>query len=153
MRTNKQIILEQLDQKSSLLVEAMKNPVSENGWVFSIRKGLNMTLEQLGNKLGISKQGVRSIEESETNGSISIKSLKEVAKVLDMQLVYGFVPNKGSFSSYVEDKSKELAKRIVMRTHQTMQLENQGNREIIIQKAIEDLAFEIKQEMRRSLWD
>nr|WP_315161508.1 helix-turn-helix domain-containing protein [uncultured Flavobacterium sp.] len=153
MRTNKQIILEQLDQKSSLLVEAMKNPVSENGWVFSIRKGLNMTLEQLGNKLGISKQGVRSIEESETNGSISIKSLKEVAKVLDMQLVYGFVPNKGSFSSYVEDKSKELAKRIVMRTHQTMQLENQGNREIIIQKAIEDLASEIKQEMRRSLWD
>jgi predicted DNA-binding mobile mystery protein A len=153
MRTNKQIILEQLDQKSSLLVEAMKNPVSENGWVFSIRKGLNMTLEQLGNKLGISKQGVRSIEESETNGSISIKSLKEVAKVLDMQLVYGFVPNKGSFSSYVEDKSKELAKRIVMRTHQTMQLENQGNRKIIIQKAIEDLAFEIKQEMRRSLWD
>lgn len=153
MRTTKQIILEQLDQKSSLLVEAMKNPVSENGWVFSIRKGLNMTLEQLGNKLGISKQGVRSIEESETNGSISIKSLKEVAKVLDMQLVYGFVPNKGSFSSYVEDKSKELAKRIVMRTHQTMQLENQGNREIIIQKAIEDLAFEIKQEMRRSLWD
>ncbi len=153
MRTNKQIILEQLDQKSSLLVEAMKNPVSENGWVFSIRKGLNMTLEQLGNKLGISKQGVRSIEESETNGSISIKSLKEVAKVLDMQLVYGFVSNKGSFSSYVEDKSKELAKRIVMRTHQTMQLENQGNREIIIQKAIEDLAFEIKQEMRRSLWD
>lgn len=153
MRTNKQIILEQLDQKSSLLIEAMKNPVSENGWVFSIRKGLNMTLEQLGNKLGISKQGVRSIEESETNGSISIKSLKEVAKVLDMQLVYGFVPNKGSFSSYVEDKSKELAKRIVMRTHQTMQLENQGNREIIIQKAIEDLAFEIKQEMRRSLWD
>lgn len=153
MRTNKQIILEQLDQKSSLLVEAMKNPVSENGWVFSIRKGLNMTLEQLGNKLGISKQGVRSIEESETNGSISIKSLKEVAKVLDMQLVYGFVPNKGSFSSYVEDKSKELAKRIVMRTHQTMQLENQGNREIIIQKAIEDLTFEIKQEMRRSLWD
>lgn len=153
MRTTKQIILEQLDQKSSLLVEAMKNPVSENGWVFSIRKGLNMTLEQLGNKLGISKQGVRSIEESETNGSISIKSLKEVAKVLDMQLVYGFVPNKGSFSSYVEDKSKELAKRIVMRTHQTMQLENQGNREIIIQKAIEDLTFEIKQEMRRSLWD
>jgi predicted DNA-binding mobile mystery protein A len=153
MRTNKQIILEQLDQKSSLLVEAMKNPVSENGWVFSIRKGLNMTLEQLGNKLGISKQGVRSIEESETNGSISIKSLKEVAKVLDMQLVYGFVPNKGSFSNYVEDKSKELAKRIVMRTHQTMQLENQGNSEIIIQKAIEDLALEIKQEMRRSLWD
>lgn len=153
MRTNKQIILEQLDQKSSLLVEAMKNPVSENGWVFSIRKGLNMTLEQLGNKLGISKQGARSIEESETNGSISIKSLKEVAKVLDMQLVYGFVPNKGSFSNYVEDKSKELAKRIVMRTHQTMQLENQGNSEIIIQKAIEDLALEIKQEMRRSLWD
>jgi predicted DNA-binding mobile mystery protein A len=153
MRTNKQIILEQLDQKSSLLIEAMKNPVSENGWVFSVRKGLNMTLEQLGKKLGISKQGVRSIEESETNGSISIKSLKEVAKVLDMQLVYGFVPNKGSFSSYVENKSKELAQRIVMRTHQTMQLENQGNREIIIQKAIEDLAFEIKQEMRRSLWD
>ncbi|SHM83691.1 helix-turn-helix domain-containing protein [Flavobacterium xinjiangense] len=153
MRTNRQIILEQLDQKSSLLLDSKKNSVSDKGWVFSIRKGLNMTLEQLGNKLGISKQGVRKIEESEANCSISIKSLKEVARVLDMQLVYGFVPNKGSFNNYVDDKAKELAVRIVMRTHQTMQLENQGNDETVIQKAIADLALEIKQEMRRSLWD
>ncbi|MGG7036275.1 MAG: helix-turn-helix domain-containing protein [Flavobacterium sp.] len=153
MRTKNHILLNQLDRKSNLLTEASKSPIPEKGWVFSIRKSLNMTLEQLGNKLGKSKQGIRAIEESEKTGAISIKSLKEIANALDMQLVYGFVSKKGSFNAYVDAKAKELAKKIVMRTHQTMQLENQGNNDLIIQKAIEDLTIEIKQEMRRSLWD
>ncbi|NJM80451.1 MAG: helix-turn-helix domain-containing protein [Flavobacterium sp.] len=153
MRTKNQIIIEQLDRKSDLFIEASKMTVPSNGWIHLIRKSLNMTLEQLGKKLGKSKQGVRAIEESEKNQAISIKSLKEVAKALDMQLVYGFVSNSGSFSNYIDIKAKELATKIVLRTHQTMSLENQGNSKEIIEKAIQDLTVEIKQEMKRSLWD
>lgn len=153
MRTKNKIIIDQLERKSNLFIEASKSSLPENGWVYLIRKSLNMTLEQLGKKLGKSKQSVKAIEESEKSGAISIKSLKEVAKALDMQFVYGFVANEGSFSNYIDIKSLELAKKIVLRTHQTMSLENQANNEETIQKAIADLATEIKHEMRRSLWD
>ena len=53
----------------------------------------------------------------------------------------------------VDIKSKKLATRIVLRTHQNMQLENQANSDEQIKKAINDLALEIKREVRKSLWD
>lgn len=63
-----------------------------------------MTMQQLGNKLGISKQGVMDIERREKDGSITIKSLKEVARVMDMQLVYGFIPIDASLDSLIEKR-------------------------------------------------
>ena len=59
--------------------------------------------------------------------SITIKSLKEIERVLDMQLVYGFVPNDGSLDALIEKRATELATKIVMRTSNTMKLEDQGN--------------------------
>ena len=63
-----------------------------------------MTMQQLGNKLGISKQGVLDIERREKDGSITIKSLKEVARAMDMQLVYGFIPIDASLDSLIEKR-------------------------------------------------
>ena len=96
---------------------------------------------------------ISKIEEREANESISLNSLKEIANALDMKFVYGFVPKKGSLEKLIEYKSEELARKIVLRTNHNMQLENQGNSEEQIQKAITDLASDIKREMRRSLWD
>jgi hypothetical protein len=70
-----------------------------------------------------------------------------------MKLVYGFSPNYDSIDQMVDEKAKKLATEIVLRTHQNMQLENQGNSNQQIINAIDDLALEIKREMRRSLWD
>jgi hypothetical protein len=46
-----------------------------------------------------------------------------------------------------------LAKKIVMRTNQNMNLEGQGIGDQKLAKTIRELAFEIKREMRKSLWD
>ena len=40
------------------------------------------------------------MENREKDGSITIKALKEIAKALDMQLVYGFVPNDGFIRNF-----------------------------------------------------
>ena len=50
-------------------------------------------------------------------------------------------------------KAKEQARRIVLRTHQNMKLEDQGIDDEKIEKTINELADEIKQEMRKSIWD
>ena len=112
-----------------------------------------MTMAQLGTKLKITRQGVKSIEESEAKGSISIKSLKEVGEALDLKFVYGFVPKNGTIDNLVNIKAEKLAQKIVLRTNQNMKLEDQGIGDEKIQETIKELANEIKREMRKSLWD
>ena len=153
MRNQRKLLIDQLDQRLKPLTEFGKNPLPPSGWIHYLRKALNMTLEQLGNRLNITKQGVKGLEKREQSESISIKSLKEVGKALEMDFVYGFVPIHGSVENFVDLRARRLAKKIVLRTNQNMQLENQGNSEDRINKAIDELAGEIKREMRRSLWD
>ena len=76
MRNKKQLLIEQLDQKLKPFQETEMVLVPDKGWINTIRITLNMTMAQLGTKLGITKQGVKRIEESEAKGSISINSLK-----------------------------------------------------------------------------
>lgn len=153
MRTKKKLLIEQLDRKLKPFVGTEKVIVPDQGWINSIRVTLNMTLEQLGNKLNITRQGAKSIEVSETLGTISLKSLKEIGAVLNMQLVYAFVPKEGSIENLIHHKAEELARKIVLRTNQNMRLENQGNTEEQIKRAIEDLTNELKRELNKSLWD
>ena len=50
----------------------------------------------IGNQLSITKQSLQSIERREIEGSITLKTLRDVANGMDMELVYGFVPKDGS---------------------------------------------------------
>jgi predicted DNA-binding mobile mystery protein A len=125
----------------------------DRGWIHTIRTTLNMTMAQLGTKLNITRQGVNKIEEREANGTIAINSLKEVAKALDMKLVYALIPIDGTIDNLIEKKAKKLAKKIVLRTNQNMKLEDQGIGDEKITEIVKELADEIKREVRRSLWD
>jgi predicted DNA-binding mobile mystery protein A len=153
MRNQKKLVLEQLDRKLGSFTKIDTNNIPSSGWIKSIRSALNMSLMQLGKKLNKTRQGVKKIEEREATGSISIKSLKEVGEALNMKLVYGFIPEHGSLEKLVEIKAHNLARKIVLRTSHNMKLENQGNSDKRISQAIDDLASEIKREMRKSLWD
>ncbi|MBI1287753.1 MAG: mobile mystery protein A [Flavobacteriales bacterium] len=147
------LILEQLERKIEPFRSARNIPAPEKGWLQAVRTALNMTLEQLGNRLGTSKQSAKAIEMREASGAISLKNLREAANAMDMQLVYGLVPKEGTVDQLVERKARALAEKIVRRTHHNMQLEDQGNSEERIRQAIDDLTDEIKREMRRSIWD
>lgn len=152
MRNQKKILIEQLDLKLKPFHEIKNIEVPERGWIYTIRTTLNMTLQQLGHKLKITSQGVKDIEKRELSGSISIKSLKEVGKALDMQFVYGFVSNHNSLEKYIELKSRELAKKIVLKNLNAAD-ENKKLSEEALQQEIEDFAREIKREIPKSLWD
>lgn len=153
MRNQRKLLIEQLDRKLKPFQGTEKIIIPAQGWIYAIRTALNMTLEQLGHKLKMTKQGVKNMEKRESQEAISIKSLKEIANALDMQFVYGFVPKQGTIENLVNYKASELAKKIVLRTNTTMKLENQGNSEEQIENAVKELASEIKREMRKSLWE
>jgi predicted DNA-binding mobile mystery protein A len=153
MRNKRKLLIEQLDQKLIPFLETRKILVPERGWVNTIRTTLNMTMAQLGTKLNMTRQGVKRIEESEANGTITLNSLKEVANVMDLKFVYALVPKNGTIDDLIEIKADKLAQKIVLRTNQNMKLEDQGIGDDKISKTIKDLANEIKREVRRSLWD
>ena len=153
MRNKRKLLIDQLDQKLSTFKSLSNVPIPEKGWIYTIRTALNMTLEQLSKRLAITKQGARAIEEREQHGSITINSLKEVGEALDLKFVYGFIPKDDSLDSFISRHAEALAMKIVLRTNQTMQLENQGINDQSIQSAITELRDELKREMHKSLWD
>ena len=147
------LIIEQVDRKLSQLKPMEKIIAPQKGWVYSIRIALKMSLRQLGNRLNISAQSVKEIEQREANGSITIKSLREVAKELDMKLVYGFVPKGESVEKMIDIRAKEVAREIVLRASNTMKLEGQENSKERIDKSVKNKAEEIKNKMPKYLWD
>ena len=149
----KQLILNQLDSKLKKMNVLSTNDMPSIGWIKTIRLALGMSQEQLGKKLNITRQSVQELEVREKDGSISLKTLKEAARAMDIQLVYGFIPNEGSLEGLIEKKAMELATRIVMRTSHSMKLEDQQNTNKRLQKAIKERAQTIKNEMPKILWD
>lgn len=149
----KSLQLQQLNSKMLGFASLKQVAIPPTGWIKAIRTAMGMSMQQLGNKLAVSRQGVLDMEKREKDGSITIKSLREIARAMDMQLVYGFVPNDGSLDALIEKRATELATQIVMRTANTMKLEDQANSNKRIKKAIEERAASIKHEMPKILWD
>lgn len=151
--SKKSLQIQQLNSKMLAFASLQKVATPPTGWVKAIRNAIGMSMLQLGNRLSITKQSVQDIERREKDGSVTIKALREAAKALDMQLVYGFVPNDGTLEALIDRKAKELATHIVQRTSNTMKLEDQENSKQRIEKAIEERTTIIKHEMPKTLWD
>ena len=95
------LILEQLDAKILQLKKAEGLVMPSSGWVFSIRQALGMSLRQMGNKMGITAQSVKEIEQREQNETISLKVLRQFGKSLNLKLIYGFIPQDGSLENVI----------------------------------------------------
>ena len=152
MRNNK-LQFQQLNEKILQLAGMQHVIVPPIGWIKAIRNGIGMSMEQLGKKLSITKQGVMDIEKREMEGAITIKAMQEIAKAMDTKFVYGFVPNAGSLEQMIETRALEIAKTIVQRTSTTMKLEDQVNSKERIEKAIKERVTEIINKTPKILWD
>jgi predicted DNA-binding mobile mystery protein A len=151
--SKKSLQLQQLNSKLLGFASLGQSTMPPTGWIKAIRTALGMSMQQLGNKMKISKQGILDIEKREKDGAITIKSLREIASAMDMQLVYGFLPNDGSIDALIERRATEIATQIVLRTANTMKLEDQANSIKRIEEAIKERTVAIINEMPKMLWD
>lgn len=145
--------IDHLSQKIKVLFPAGSVVIPPTGWVKAVRTALGMSMEQLGKRLGVTRQSIHDVEQREKEGAVTIRSLSEIANALDMKLVYGFIPREGTLDALIDRKARELAKKIVLRTAQNMKLEAQENSAERIEKAIKERTEEIKRTMPRMLWD
>lgn len=144
---------EQLIRKMQLLMPVAHGLVPPTGWIKAIRTSLGMSMQQLGNRLGVTRQTIHDLEQREKDGSVTIKYLRQVAAALDMELVYGFIPKDGTLEALIDRKARELAEKIVLRTSRNMLLEDQENSAERIEQAIRERAEEIRYTMPKYLWD
>ena len=141
-----QLLLNQTQEKinSFSVLKSVEKP--DKGWVSAIRVSIKMSLRQLGERLHISPQGVKDLEKREESGAITLNSLKEVARALDMDLVYGFISRHNSLEAMIEERAREIAEELILKT-------SQESSDKDIKKAIEQKTYEISSKMPAYLWD
>jgi len=112
-----------------------------------------MTMEQLGRKLGVSRQAISQLEAREAAGSISVQNLREAAEALDMHLVYAIIPKDGTLEEYVEKRAQVLANEMVKNANQQMSLENQMVNDERTAYVVKEMTSELVRKVDRRLWD
>jgi predicted DNA-binding mobile mystery protein A len=147
-----ELILIQTDKRIRKIAQ-IKDENPPNGWIYSIRMALGMSMRQLGKLAAITPQGVKDIETREKNGNITLASLDQIGKKLNMKLVYGFVPLDGSLQKMIDKRAIDIATKIVARTANTMKLEDQAVSQGMLKKSIKAKSQEIKQNNLKSLWE
>ena len=149
----REITRKQLDSKLVSMQKAGDVIVPPSGWIYALRYALNMSLRQLGNRLSITPQSVKEIEEREKKGTVSLKVLRQVASALNMKFVYAFIPEEKTLAAMVEKRATLLAEKIVERSSIQMSLEDQSVSEESLKEAIDEMAEEFIKDLPKLLWD
>ncbi|MEO5907395.1 MAG: mobile mystery protein A [Saprospiraceae bacterium] len=127
--------------------------ITPPGWIRTIRTALEMSNVQLAKKLNITPQSARELEQREIEGTITLKTLRDVAEKMDMEFEYFLRPKDGTLEALIDRKSQELATKIVLRTSQAMKLEDQEVSEERVKNAIAERAQQIKENSVKLLWN
>ena len=146
-------MLEQIDRKLREVRPILGLLAPEKGWLHAIRTALGMSLRQLGERLNISAQSVREIEQREASGSITLKTLRDAAHALDLTLVYVLIPKDESLEAMIEKRAASVARSIVLRTSTSMELEEQNVSSDRIARAIQAKTDELSRTLPRYLWN
>lgn len=94
------------------------------GWIHFIRHALNMTLEKLAERVGVSKTTAAQAERGEAEGKLTLATLKKMAEAMECEFVYAFVP-KDPIKDILKKQAVIKAKKLLKSADIHMQLEDQ----------------------------
>ena len=152
MNEFKQLTRKQLDQKLSVVRNSNLREVPRRGWTKTIRAALGMSSESLGKRIGITQSAVSQLETSEEAESITLASLRRLARGLECELVYALVP-RASLDEILRDQAHRRAESIVLSVSSSMELEDQGTSVEDQYSQIETLARSLVDKPGPGFWD
>lgn len=143
------------NQIDRTIASLKKVPLSrpQDGWVKTVREMLGMTQKQLAERMSVAPPTLFSLENSEIEGSTTIKSLDRAASALHCKLVYFLVPENGSFEELLNQKALEAARRAVEMASTSMHLEGQGIDPELQNSQINQLAEELVRTADKRIWE
>ncbi|OGT60654.1 MAG: hypothetical protein A3E01_00440 [Gammaproteobacteria bacterium RIFCSPHIGHO2_12_FULL_63_22] len=98
--------------------------VPRGGWLRSIRNALGMSLDDVADRLDVTRSTASRVEASEQRGTIQLDTLRRAAEALNCELVYALVP-KLPLESAVEQERARLARQLNAKVQTHMSLEGQ----------------------------
>lgn len=148
---HKLIIRQQLDTTLASL-KAANTQVPVKGWIRAIREALGMSGKQLAQRLKVSQPRIPRLEQDELTGSVTIKTMQQVAEALDCTFVYALVP-RASLEEAVRSQARLVAQERIERVAHSMLLEAQTLSAEEQQRSLEAAIDELVREMPKELWD
>ena len=148
------IVLKQYQEKVNQAVEKFGGnslTVSE-GWLRTVRKALGMSGPQLAKRLGVTKWQVSKTEKGEVAGSVTLKSMNNMAEALNCRFVFAVIPEK-EIEQVIKDQAIKKAKAQVKDASTHMALEAQALSNEKLDAAIERIASQIIEKMPSDLWN
>lgn len=147
---HKLIIRQQLD-KSLAGLKAANTQVPVKGWIRAIREALGMSGRQLAQRLKVSQPRIPRLEQDELTGSVTIKTMQQVAEALDCTFVYALVP-RTSLENTLRGQARMVAQERIERVAHSMLLEEQSLSAEEQHTSLEAAINELVREMPRDLW-
>ena len=98
--------LAELDRQFCDFAKLQRSATPRCGWAKTVRLALGMSSNALGERLGVTAQGARKLEQAEANGTITLNTLARLAHGLDCEVHYMFVPRTS------------LVEQVLRRTHE-----------------------------------
>src|SRR5260221_10541553 len=117
--------LHQLEETLKPYRKVAAAPIPHGGWIRAVREALGMTNVQLARRLDKAPQTIEDIQKSEVNGTVQLKTLRELAEAMGCRLVYAVVPRK-PLLQVRRDRAREKALRSLRAISHSMKLEDQG---------------------------
>lgn len=138
----------QIDEMSSKLRGIVR---PNRGYIREIRDALEMSSYQLADRIGVRQSTIMDMEESERQGTITLRSLERAAAALGCKLIYGLVPET-TLESVVQEQAHLRARELTSSVFRTMALEQQATTPDEHERIEDELAEEILRKGKRELW-
>lgn len=121
------------------------------GWLRTVRNALGMSGTQLADRLGVTKARISKAEQDELTGSVTLKSMKNMAEAMNCRFVYAIVPEI-KIEGLIKKRAVEKAKGQVAHASTHMALEAQSLSDEKLAFEVDRIAAEIVEKMPSDLW-
>ena len=129
------LALKNAQKRRESLLKVISAMQVKPGWVKYTRSVLGMTLKELASRAGLALSTIAQAERRESEGKITIETLRKLADAMECEFVYAFIP-KDDITELLRKKAIEKAKRTILKADTHMSLEDQ--------KVTEELQFRIE---------
>lgn len=124
----------------------------KEGWLRTVRTALGMSGTQLAKRLGVTKARISKVEKDEPHGSVTLKTMKNVAEAMDCRFVYAVVP-KENVEEIIKQRAIEKACAQVEAASTHMALEAQSLKKEQLEIEIERTVEQIINKMPTDFWN
>jgi len=121
------------------------------GWVKEIRESLGMSMQDLGDRMGVLKQRIERIEKDELGGKTTLETMKKTAEALNCEFIYFLVP-KNTLEETLKAQAHKSAADMMNQVAKTMSLEDQGTSKKSQKELVNNLAQEMLLNEDRKIW-